>query len=156
MAELVERHEVSVGVDPRTADLAAIESECLAAARRWADEIGISVDGQLSVVHRLPSHRDGPAVGVAWDVRIGSGGTDTSGWLWSARWRHWAGRFAEMMRTARAARNLSDADVGGAAVTHLDDWRGEVLTHDEWERRRATHDTDYDHPDRHNQEDDPT
>lgn len=102
---LVERYEISVDVlrDYNDQLLRSCASACLTAAAAWAHARSISIEATPFF--------EPTRVGVRWQVDVGHGSydpsvldgeedsdTESTRWIWSARWRHWADRFERMWR----------------------------------------------------------
>ena len=136
--ELIERYEALSRVEHDNGfpdDWYALRERLWAGARiyaqEWADRHGVEIvayavdrsyyreqpevnaAGAVSPTRPVLDYSD---VGIAWDVQVGHMDTDPASselgktWVWSARWMHWWGRFAQMDTAvqAQAARAYVD------------------------------------------------
>lgn len=133
LATLVEHHEVSVlfADEPSEADKRSATSACLDVVRAWGEYNGLEFTvepfehvrafdvpetnavGAVCAIGMAEEH----TVGVAWDVVVGRGSSDTPGdtyqeitsrmgWVWSDRWRFWRGWFQSMTLVSAAMDNV--------------------------------------------------
>lgn len=129
LAQLIERHEVSLPVLPgiSTDERDLLWHRCAMRAERWLTDEGLQA--VLNYFHQSTDPAvDGEemCVGVWWDVVVGKAtsttAADTGGmdvvnglaWTWSARWQHWHGWFKSMALAERAKARVSSP--GGEVV----------------------------------------
>lgn len=111
LAQLIERHEVSVVVgagEISPADRADLADACERRAFAWAEAEGIEIEVNAFDTTVAPDpYVPERCVGVWWDVAVGKAVVPPGPfvgleWKWSARMLHWAGWFASMAAKAKA------------------------------------------------------